>query len=271
MNNDSITVTTSIIDDGENVTQYSSTDMNHSKSSVIHDKPVGVIGRGEERESVQATSKGDVAESSGVERPIIIRSKRGKRCISELDGNVLEIDCTSKANGSSAEFIRLSPFTAFYTADGRPGFEVPFHPDNYRSYSVEGIWQGLKAIGKDASSGVIDASKFRVTDGVKIKRKAVGKKVVLGHYGGEGRPLLSYLDARQQIYIPVYNYMLDTYAREEVIRLYNLHLTHDLVLVDYFANGDVMNEKTPLSHASLVKSRLQEMFKTQRGKPIETI
>jgi hypothetical protein len=84
------------------------------------------------------------------EKIITIKSKRGKKGTVDLETTKV-IDCTSSAGGESAAYIKLSPFTSFSTPEGGPAFAVPGMP-GVRSFSVEGVWQGLKLIGLSGST-----------------------------------------------------------------------------------------------------------------------
>jgi len=64
--------------------------------------------------------------------------------------------------------------------------------------------------------------------------------------------LLSYQEARQQIYLPTYKYVLDHYLAEEVEQLRSVVEKQDVVLLDYETNADINDLSKPLSYASLV-------------------
>jgi len=172
-------------------------------------------------------------------------------------------DVTSR---SKDEAVRcLSPFTACSVTVGdvsRPAFDVPFLA-NERSYSVEGVWQGLKVFEREG----IDRKRFRVKfsptsgSGGKLKRgTSTARGRVLGHYAGEDRPLLEYAEARQTIYLPLYREMLDKYCGAALEHLLEAHEQGDIALVDYTTNADVLDTRTPLAHASLVKERIHQMW-----------
>ena len=68
----------------------------------------------------------------------------------------------------------------------------------------------------------------------------------LGHRKGvDGTELLGYIEARKQIYIPAYKWVLETKT---------------IVLLDYDTNADVENAKKPLSHASLIKAYVEDIY-----------
>jgi hypothetical protein len=87
-----------------------------------------------------------------------------------------------------------------------------------------------------------------------IKRTVRKNGQVLGHRAGlHGDRLLGYVDARKQIYLPSYRWVLDNRLQEEVEELRRLNADAQVVLLDYEANDDVENVARPLSHAALVK------------------
>jgi hypothetical protein len=63
---------------------------------------------------------------------------------------------------------------------------------------------------------------------------------VLGHRAGVGSPLLvGYVEARKQIYLPLYQWVLDHRLPALVGELRELSRRGDIVLLDYATNGDV--------------------------------
>lgn len=194
-----------------------------------------------------------------IENCIIIASNRTRATIAAKYPGYEVIDVTSKGKDGN-EYITLSPFCDYEDIGCRPAFEVPFRTE--RSFSVEGVWQGLKVFQNES----IDVKKFQNRSKKDFKRKETAARgKILGHFGGEGCDMLNYIEARRQIYVPTYNFMLDNYAKEIMKTLYDLHLRKDIVLIDYFVNDDIENIAKPLSHASLIKKRLHEMFRSQFG------
>ncbi|MBD2768510.1 hypothetical protein IC235_11485 [Hymenobacter sp. BT664] len=156
------------------------------------------------------------------------------------------IDVTSK---SADEFVRFSPF---YPHGGIP---IPYS-GGQTAQSVEGIWQGLKVFeGNDVDTGC-----FQNTTMKNLKRTVRKWGQPLGHRKGvNGQELLPYLEARLQIYLPVYRWVLAHKLTTELTeKLRQWNKTQDLVLLDYETNGDVYNISKPLSHASLIKAYLEE-------------
>lgn len=165
------------------------------------------------------------------------------------------LDLTS---GSKDEFVRFSPFFV------HGGIPVPYVPGSV-SGTVEGVWQGLKVF---ANEGV-DTSKFLGRQGdvrKDLKRGKSGKRgEVIGHHGGgkiDGsgdQTLLSYVEARHQIYIPTYRWVLKNRLQREVEGLLErLRRGEKFVFLDYFVNEDATDPKNRLSHAGVLKKYLLE-------------
>ena len=153
------------------------------------------------------------------------------------------IDVTSKAD---QPWVKFSPF---YPHGNIP---VPFS-DGVHSYSVEGLWQGLKVF----DSHDVDHSKFEVKNMKGIKRTVRKYGTVLGHRKGvNGSELFSYLDARKVIYIPSYQYVLDNLVQAELDELMRILERKDVVLLDYETNANIEDLSKPLSHASLIAAHL---------------
>ena len=128
---------------------------------------------------------------------IIVQNRRASLTkLQDQFDNPMVLDVTSR---SSQPWIRFSPF---YPHGGIP---VPFSP-MWFSASVEGIWQGLKVFeGAD-----IDVDKFKKSTMKNIKRLTKIYENVLGHREGvEGDQLLSYKEARYEIYLPSYYWVLE--------------------------------------------------------------
>ena len=174
---------------------------------------------------------------------IIIESKRKKRenILNKYPGAIIA-DVTSAAKDS---LVKLSPF---YPHGDIP---VPFS-DGFTATCVEAIWQGLKVF----ENSDVDISLFKndTMKGLKRTVRKYGKP--LGHRKGvHGTELLSYLDARKQIYLPAYKWVLDNKVQHIIDRLRNASESgKTIVLLDYETNGDIENPKKPLSHAALVKA-----------------
>jgi|JI10StandDraft_1071094.scaffolds.fasta_scaffold01536_25 hypothetical protein len=158
--------------------------------------------------------------------------------------NAKIVDVTSKA---TTGLIKLSPF---YPHGDIP---IPFS-ENRKAKSVEGIWQALKVF----ESADIDEAMFSNDTMKDIKRTVRKYGKPLGHRKGiNGTELLSYIDARIQIYLPSYLWVLQNKVSEIIERLKEASQKEDIVLLDYETNCDVLNPKKPLSHAFLVKAYVE--------------
>lgn len=189
---------------------------------------------------------------------IIIESKKKKteNILKKYPDAVL-CDVTSKAKDS---LIRLSPF---YPHGGIP---VPFS-EGYMATCVEAIWQGLKVF----ENSDIDINMFRNNTMKNIKRTVRKYGAPLGHRKGvNGTELLGYLDARKQIYIPAYRWVLENKVYGIIEKLRLASKTKTIILLDYDTNSDVENLKKPLSHASLIKAYVEGIYPYEDAKGLET-
>ena len=192
------------------------------------------------------SEKSDNFASDSIKKPmIIIESKRKPlESLKEQYPDAMIVDVTSKAQD---EFVEFSPF---YPHGGIP---VPFSEETY-SFSVEGIWQGLKVF-EDAD---IDTSLFRKRDMKIMKRTTRVFGQCLGHRKGvEGEELLGYLTARKLIYLPCYKWVLDNKLQKLVTAIRIISKNKPVVLLDYNTNPDVYNPKKALSHAALIKAYIE--------------
>ena len=165
--------------------------------------------------------------------------------------NAKIVDVTSKA---TTGLVKLSPF--FPHGD----IPIPF-TENRKAKSVEGIWQALKVF----ESANIDEAMFSNDTMKDIKRTIRKYGKPLGHKKGvNGKELLNYIDARIQIYLPSYLWVLENKVSEIVERLKEASQKEDIVLLDYETNCDVLNPKKPLSHAFLVKTYVEGVYPKAR-------
>lgn len=163
--------------------------------------------------------------------------------------NAILADVTSKAKNS---LVKLSPF---YPHGDIP---VPFSTGK-TAMSVEGIWQGLKVFEKED----IDVKMFSNDTMKNIKRTVRKFGKPLGHRKGiNGDVLLDYIQARIEIYLPAYLWVLENKVSNIIERLKNASKEQDIVLLDYETNEDVLNGKKPLSHAFLVKAYIENAYPT---------
>lgn len=161
--------------------------------------------------------------------------------------NARIIDVTSKG---VEPWVKFSPF---YPHGNIP---VPLSP-GLTSMSVEGIWQALKVFETcDVDRKKLDVASMK---GIKRTTRSLGK--VLGHRAGiGGDKLLSYADARRQIYLPAYHWVLENCLAEQVALLRKIAAEGPLILLDYETNCDIANLSSPLSHAGLVKCYLESRW-----------
>ncbi len=180
---------------------------------------------------------------------IIIESKRKRKVnILKKYPNAIMADVTSGAKGG---LVKLSPF---YPHGGIP---VPFS-EGYTATCVEAIWQGLKVFeGAD-----VDVEMFQNDTMKNIKRTVRRFGKPLGHRKGvNGKELLGYIEARKQIYIPTYRWVLEHKVAHIIERLRAAsNEGKTIVLLDYDTNADVEDGKKPLSHASLIKAYVEGTY-----------
>ena len=179
---------------------------------------------------------------------IIVESKRKKPAtIFKKYPDAILADVTSS---SPNDLKKLSPF--FPHGD----IPVPFS-EGYTATCVEAIWQGLKVFegcGVDTSLFGNDTMK-----GLKRTVRKYGRP--LGHRKGvNGTELLGYIEARKQIYVPTYKWVLENKVPQIIERLREASKTKTIVLLDYDTNADVENAKKPLSHASLIKAYVEGIY-----------
>lgn len=179
---------------------------------------------------------------------IIIESKRKKiENILKKYPDAVVADVTSQAKDG---LVRLSPF---YPHGDIP---VPFS-EGYTAACVEGVWQGLKVFEDED----IDISMFSNDTMKNIKRTVRKYGRVLGHRKGvHGTEILGYMEAKHQIYIPTYRWMLEHKAMDVIERLRKASETKTIVLLDYKTCCDVDDETKPLSHAYLVKAYAEGLY-----------
>jgi len=162
--------------------------------------------------------------------------RRKKENIQKDYPNSIIVDVTSKGE------LPMVKFSPFYPIGNIP---IPFSENKF-SESVEGIWQGLKVF----ESQDVDESKFHITSMKGLKRTVRKFGIPKGHRKGiNGNELLDYITARKLIYLPTYKWVLDNCLEKEINELKGLATDKTLILLDY--------EKKPLSHAQLIKRRLE--------------
>ena len=186
---------------------------------------------------------------------VVIESKRRKReNILKKYPDAVIADVTSQATDG---LVKLSPF---YPHGGIP---VPFS-EGYTAMCVEGIWQGLKVF----ETADVDVDMFANDTMKNIKRTVRRFGKPLGHRKGvNGTELLGYIEARKQIYLPAYKWVLENKVANIIERLREASKTKTIVLLDYTTNCDIDNPKTPLSHAFLIKAYAEGLYPFDDKKP----
>ena len=180
--------------------------------------------------------------------PIVLGSRRkNEATLKKSYPDAILLDVTSKGVDP---WVKFSPF---YPHGNIP---VPFSPD-ITAQSVEGIWQGLKVF----ETADVDTSKFNITTMKNLKRTVHTHGAVKGHRKGvHGDTLLPYREARYQIYLPVYKWVLDNYLQDEIARLRELAQSKTVVLLDYETNTNIDDLSKPLSHAALIRDYVENKW-----------
>lgn len=125
----------------------------------------------------------------------------------------------------------------------------------------------------------MDDVKFKTKAMKGLKRAPGGKRgAIKGHSRGVPKgssknslELLDYLEARKQIYIPSYRWVLDNCLQEELKELKRMATEKTLVLLDFDVNEDLYDLSAPLSHASLIKRCLLNDWEFQRKEEKEKV
>ena len=179
---------------------------------------------------------------------ILIEShkKKPENILEKYPGAILA-DVTSKATD---DLIKLSPF---YPHGGIP---IPYS-EGMTATCVEAIWQGLKVF----EDNDVDIHLFKNDTMKNIKRSVRKNGRPLGHRKGvNGTELLDYIEARKQIYIPTYRWMLENKVSSIIERMKEASKTKTIILLDYNTNQDVDDASKPLSHAFLIKAYIEGIY-----------
>lgn len=179
---------------------------------------------------------------------IIIESKRKKpETLLKMYSDAIVADVTSQAKDG---LIKLSPFFP------HGGIPIPFS-EGMTATCVEAIWQGLKVF-EDSD---VDVLLFKNDTMKNIKRSVRKNGRPLGHRKGvNGNELLDYIEARKQIYIPTYRWMLENKVSSIIERMKEASKTKTIILLDYNTNQDVDDASKPLSHAFLIKAYIEGIY-----------
>ena len=179
---------------------------------------------------------------------IVVESKRRRveNILREYPRAIIA-DVTSKAKDG---LVKLSPF---YPHGGIP---VPFS-EGVTAECVEGVWQGLKVFEDEG----IDVALFRNDTMKNLKRTVRSHGKVLGHQKGvNSQEILGYVDAKHQIYIPTFKWVLENKVAHIIERLKNASKDKTIVLLDYNTCSDVDSPSKPLSHAYLIKAYVEGLY-----------
>lgn len=186
---------------------------------------------------------------------IYVENKRRKiERIQKEYPNAIILDITSKSTMRYAQI--LSPF---YPHGNIP---IPFSPENIKATCVEAVWQGLKVF----QNADVDFTTFKNDSMHNLKRTVRKFGLPLGHRKGVyGTELLNYFDARMQIYLPTYKWMLDNIpeVNQVVKRIKQQSKKQDIVFLDYNTNIEFRDISKPLSHAGLVKLYIEGNYPQQ--------
>lgn len=188
---------------------------------------------------------------------ILIEShkKKTENILKKHPGAILA-DVTSKATD---DLIKLSPF---YPHGNIP---IPFS-GGMTATCVEAIWQGLKVF----EDNDVDIHLFKNGTMKNIKRSVRKNGRPLGHRKGvNGNELLDYIEARKQIYIPTYRWMLENKVSSIIERMKEASKTKTIILLDYNTNQDVDDASKPLSHAFLIKAYIEGLYPYGNKKEVE--
>lgn len=160
------------------------------------------------------------------------------------------LDITSTAPRQSGRI--LSPF---YPHDNIP---IPF-TDGLKATCVEAVWQGLKVFERYG----VDFATFRNNTQKDIKRTIRKYGKMLGHAkGAYSKELLGYFEARMQIYLPTYKWVLENVPEvvHVIARIKDYSQKNDVVLLDYNTNTEFRDISKPMSHAGLVKLYIEGCY-----------
>lgn len=179
---------------------------------------------------------------------IIIASKRRKaENILKKHPEAILADVTSQAKDG---LVKLSPF---YPHGDIP---VPFSP-GWTATCVESVWQGLKVF----EHANVDIEMFKNDTMKNLKRTVRRFGKPLGHRRGvDGTELLGYIEARKEIYVPTYRWVLEHKVQNIIERLNEASRDKTIVLLDYNTNCDVDDGSKPLSHAYLIKAYIEGLY-----------
>lgn len=164
--------------------------------------------------------------------------------------NAIILDITSTSSLHSGQI--LSPFFS------HGGIPIPF-TEGMTATCVEAVWQGLKVFEHYG----VDLKTFQNNTQKDIKRTIRKYGKMLGHAKGvHSSELLGYFEARTQIYLPTYKWVLENIPEvaHVIARIKEKAQKNDIVLLDYNINTEFRDISKPLSHAGLVKLYIEGRY-----------
>ncbi len=177
---------------------------------------------------------------------VLSKHRKAENILKEYPEAILA-DVTSQAKDG---LIKLSPF---YPHGGIP---VPFSP-GWTAMCVEAVWQGLKVF----EHADVDTEMFKNDTMKNLKRTVRRFGKPLGHSRGvDSTKLLGYIEARKEIYVPTYRWVLEHKVQNIIERLREASRNKTIVLLDYNTNCDVDDSSKPLSHAYLIKAYVEGLY-----------
>ena len=125
---------------------------------------------------------------------------------------------------------------------------------------VEAVWQGLKVFDGQG----VDYKTFENDTMENIKRTVRKYGKPRGHRYGNS--LLNYEDARWEIYLPTYLYMLENVKsiRNTIEQMKLKFKDKIIIFLDYNTNCDICDYSKPLSHAYLLKLYIEGNYPKNR-------
>jgi len=153
------------------------------------------------------------------------------------------IPINASSNGSPYDV--LSPFYVWE----KNSIPVPGNED-YKSRSVEAIWQGLKIIDGKTNLKLFDASKVK-----KRRAPTYGQELFL--YEGNTIPQA---EAREKIFAPSYRWMFNNLVPKQLKEAFYTLAEKDfsLYFYDVDSNADIGNTTESYSHSSLLVDIINE-------------
>jgi hypothetical protein len=114
-----------------------------------------------------------------------------------------------------------------------------------------------------------DISAFTKPTMTSLKQMARGRGAVRGYRAGvNGAAIFSVREARYQLYLPAYRWVLDNCLEPELRLLRLIHPTKTIILLDYATNPDPDDITQPLSPAALLAKYLENQWPQSEG-PVE--